>query len=160
MLACGVCDSSFGIMRLMTIDDYEEGYENEDTLDTKQLDSINKLKDPLANIEARMERLKKTPLERDFVYFIQIGLSGSRINPHRLKAGQDVAHEKLMETFGKVIPRLGFCYIQCWDPKMKTKVEKIWPLCYGKAKMSCSKLIAKEFVWRLSLKSSTTLLVG
>jgi hypothetical protein len=28
---------------------------------------------------------------------------------------------------------------------MKTKVEKNWPLCYGKAKMSCSKLIAKEF---------------
>jgi hypothetical protein len=27
---------------------------------------------------------------------------------------------------------------------MKTKVEKNWPLCYGKAKMSCSKLIAKE----------------
>jgi hypothetical protein len=68
-------------MRLVTIDDYEEGYESEDTLDTKQLDSISKSKDPLANIEARMERLKKSPLKKDFAYFMQIGLSGSRINP-------------------------------------------------------------------------------
>jgi hypothetical protein len=92
-----------------------------------------------------MERLKKPPLERNFAYFMQIGLNGLRINPHRLKAGQDVVHEKLMETFKKVIPHLGFSYTKCWDLKMKTKVEKIWPLCYGKAKMSCSKLIAKEF---------------
>jgi hypothetical protein len=121
---CGVCDSSLGIMRLVTIDDCEEGHENEDTLDTKQLDSISKLNDPLANIEARMERLKNPLLERDFVYFMQIGLRGSMINPHRLKTSQDVVHEKLMETFGKVIPHLGFHYTKCWDLEMKTKVKK------------------------------------
>jgi hypothetical protein len=26
------------------------------------------------------------------------------------------------------------------------KVEKLWPLCYGKAEMPSSKLIVKEFV--------------
>ncbi len=82
MWGCGVCDSSLGIMRLVTIDDCEEGHESEDTLDTKQLDSISKLNDPLANIEARMERLKNPLLERDFAYFMQIGLNGSRINHH------------------------------------------------------------------------------
>ncbi len=56
-----------------------------------------------------------------------------------------MVHEKVMETFGKVIPCLGFRNTKCWDPSMKTKVKKIWPSCYGKAKMSCSKLIAKEF---------------
>ncbi len=121
---CGVCDSSLGIMRLVTIDDCEEGHESEDTLDTKQLDSISKLNDPLANIEARMERLKNPLLERDFAYFMQIGLNGSRINHHQLKANQDVVHEKLMETFRKVIPHLGFCYTKCWDLEMKTKVKK------------------------------------
>jgi hypothetical protein len=141
---CGVYDSSLSIMKLATIDDYEEGYENEDTLDIKQLNSISKLKDPFANMEARMERFKKPTLEKDFAYFMQIGLSGSRINLRWLKAGQDVAHEKLMETFGKVIPCLGFCYTKCWDPKIKTKVENFWPLCYGKAKNLCSKLIAKK----------------
>lgn len=124
MWGCGVCDSSLGIMRLVTIDDCEEGHENEDTLDTKHLDSISKLNDPLANIEARMERLKNPLLERDFVYFMQIGLRGSRINPQRLKTSQDVVHEKLMETFGKVIPHLGFHYTKCWDLEMKTKVKK------------------------------------
>jgi hypothetical protein len=32
---CGVYDSSLSIMKLVTIDDYEKGYENEDTLDIK-----------------------------------------------------------------------------------------------------------------------------
>jgi hypothetical protein len=56
------------------------------------LSLTSKSKDPLAEIEARMERFKKPLLERDFAYFMRIGLNAS----------QNVVHEKLMETFGKV----------------------------------------------------------
>ncbi len=147
-------------MKLVTIDDCEEGYENEDTLDTKQLDSISKLKDPLANIKARMERLKKPLLERVFVYFMQIGLSGSRINPHQLKAGQDVAHEKLMETFEKIIPRLGFCYTKCWDPKNENQGQKNLAFMLWQGKNVVFQVKCKNLLWGLSLKSSTRLLVG
>jgi hypothetical protein len=31
-------------------------------------------------------------------------------------------------------------------PRNENQGRKNWPLCYGKAKMSCSNLIAKEFV--------------
>jgi hypothetical protein len=50
------------------------------------LDFINKSKDPLAEINARIERLKKLLPKRDFAYLMQIGLSGTGINPHQLKA--------------------------------------------------------------------------
>jgi hypothetical protein len=66
---------------------------------------------------------------------MQIGLSGSRINPHWLKAGQDVAHENLMETFGKMLPHLGCHHTECWDLEMKTKVEKIG--LYVMARQKC-----------------------
>ncbi len=43
-------------------------------------------------------------------------------------------------------PRSGFPYTECHKPKIKAKVEEIWPKCYGKSKMPYIKLIVKEFV--------------
>jgi hypothetical protein len=34
-------------------------------------------------------------------------------------------------------------------PTSQGQVEKIWPLYYGKAKMPCSKLIVKEFAFKI-----------
>jgi hypothetical protein len=67
-------------------------------------------------------------------------------NPHRFKASQDIGHNKLVEVFRKASPHSGFQYTKCQDPQLKAKVEKIWSLCYRKAKMPSSQLIAKEFV--------------
>lgn len=44
-----------------------------------------------------------------------------------------------------MIPQSRFWYTKCQDLDIKAKVEKIWPLCHGKAKTHYSKLIAKEF---------------
>jgi hypothetical protein len=76
---------------------------------------------------------------------MKIELNGLGINLHRLKVGRDVPMEKLVETFGKAIPRSRFWYIECQDPDIKVKVEKVWLLCYGKVEMHNSKLITKEF---------------
>jgi hypothetical protein len=50
-----------------------------------------------------MERYKKPPLERDFQYFLKVGLPSIGVNPHILKGGKDVANEKLVEMFEKNI---------------------------------------------------------
>jgi len=50
-----------------------------------------------------MERYKKPPLERDFQYFLKVGLPSIGVNPHILKGGKDVANEKLIEMFEKAI---------------------------------------------------------
>jgi hypothetical protein len=60
-----------------------------------------------------MERLKKPPPQRDFAYFMKIGLNDSHINLHRLKVGCDMPMEKLVETFCKVIPRSRFRSTEC-----------------------------------------------
>jgi hypothetical protein len=91
---------------------------------------------------------------------MQIGLSGSRINPHRLKVGQDVAHEKLMETFEKIIPRLGFCYTECWDPKNENQGQNNLAFMLWQGKNVVFQVNCKNLLWGLSLKSSTRLLVG
>jgi hypothetical protein len=139
-------------MRLTSLEGSEAGYESENTFDTKRSSSITKSKDLVVKIEAQMERLKKPPSERDFSYFMKIRLSGLGINLHKLKVGHDVPMEKLVETFGKAIPRSRFWYIECRDLDMKVKVEKIWLLCYGKVEMHYSKLITKEFALGIVVK--------
>jgi hypothetical protein len=64
-----------------------------------------------------------------------------------------VAQEKLVETFGKAIPWSRFHYMECQDLDIKAKVEKIWPLCYGKVKMPYSKIITKEFALGIVVES-------
>jgi len=84
---------------------------------------------------------------------MKIGLSGARTNPNRLKAGRDVPQKKLVETFNKMTPYSGFWYTEFRDPMLKARVEKTWPLCYGKAIMPYLKLIAKESTLRIVVKS-------
>jgi hypothetical protein len=55
-----------------------------------------------------MERLKKPPPQKDFQFFVNIGLNGTRNNPHKLKAKHEVSNEKLVEIFGKVTPCSSF----------------------------------------------------
>jgi hypothetical protein len=67
----------------------EEGFESDDiTLATKpnRSNSVNNNME----LDQKMERLKKPSLERDFVHFIRIGLSGTSTNPHKLKARRDI----------------------------------------------------------------------
>ncbi len=42
-------------------------------------------------------------------------------------------------------PHSWFPCTECHKPKIKAKVEEIWPKCYGKIKMPYIKLIVKEF---------------
>jgi hypothetical protein len=77
---------------------------------------------------------------------VDIGLNSSRTNPLGLKFSQEVTHDKLVKIFGKAILHSTFRYTKCRNPQIKTKVEKLWPLCYGKAEMPSSKFIVKEFV--------------
>jgi len=80
----------------------EEGLENEKTLmDSKHRKSKSKNKDTVSKLEVKMERFKKPLPQRDFQYFVKIGLNGTRIKPHRLKVGHEVSNEKLVEIFGK-----------------------------------------------------------
>ncbi len=74
------------------------------TLDTKGFKCKSRV-DSLIELEMSMERLKQALLEWDFSYFMKVGLSGARINPHTLKVGKDVLQEKLVEPFGK----MSFC---------------------------------------------------
>ncbi len=43
------------------------------------------------------------------------------------------------------IPHSWFPCTECHKPKIKAKVEEIWPKCYGKTKMPYIELIVKEF---------------
>jgi hypothetical protein len=67
--------------------------------------------------------------------------------------GQYMAHEKLVETFEKATLRLKFHYLECQNLDSKAKVEKIWPLCYGKAKMPYCMIITKEFALGIVVES-------
>ncbi len=69
---------------------------------------LNSKMDPLLELDQKIERLKKPPLERDFVHFMRVGLNGIGINPHKLKAGRNTTQEKFVEVFGKGTPRSGF----------------------------------------------------
>jgi hypothetical protein len=42
--------------------------------------------------------------------------------------------------------------MECCNLAIKSKVEHIWPLCYGKAKVPSSKLIVKEFALGIKLE--------
>jgi hypothetical protein len=92
-------------MRSKSNEDYEleeEGYDHSEntTLDTKDFKCEHKV-DSMTKLKASMKRLKQPPLEKDFSYFMKIGLSGARTNLNKLKVGKDVPQEKLMETFNK-----------------------------------------------------------
>lgn len=93
-----------------------------------------------------MERLKQSPPKKDFAYFMTISFNGVGTNHQRLKDGRDVVSKKLVETIVKVTFWLGFQVVKFCDPPFKTKVEKNWPLCYGKVEMPYSNLIAKKIV--------------
>jgi hypothetical protein len=49
-----------------------------------------------------MERNKKPFPERDFQYFCEGGFAWGWCQPHNLKAGKDVANEKLVEILKKL----------------------------------------------------------
>jgi hypothetical protein len=72
------------------------------TLDTKFQDSKCKNNESFTKLKANMERLKQSPPERDFAYFMMLGFNGVRINHQRLKDGKDVVSKKLVETFVNV----------------------------------------------------------
>jgi hypothetical protein len=57
-----------------------------------------------------MERMKQPPLEKDFAYYMKVGLSVICANLHIVKASRDVAKKNLMETFNKALPRSRFWY--------------------------------------------------
>jgi hypothetical protein len=52
------------------------------------------------------------------MYYKKVGLHGIDVNPHRLKFGWDVHHGKLVVTFGEMIMRLGFRYVEHCDSKI------------------------------------------
>lgn len=142
-------------MRSRSMDeDYEEkGLESEETLmDIKPRKSKSKSKNTKSKLEAKMGRLKKPPPQKDFQYFVKIRLNGTMNNLHRLIARCEVSNEKLVEIYGKTTSHSSFWYTKCCDPAIKSKVEHIWPLCYGKAKVPSSKLIAKEFALGIVLE--------
>jgi hypothetical protein len=58
----------------------------------------------LSKLEAKMERYKKPPLERDFQYFVKVGLPSVGVNPYQLKVSKYVANEKLVKIFKKATP--------------------------------------------------------
>lgn len=85
----------------------EKAYDSDDmTLDTKLkiLSKSRSYKDTLSKLEAKMERYKKPSLERDFQYFVKVGLPGVGVNPYRLKATRNVANEKLIKIFKNTTP--------------------------------------------------------
>jgi len=79
-------------------------------LDTKPKDSSKSrsCKDTLLNLEAKMERYKKPPLERDFQYFLKVGLPSVGVNPHRLKVNRNVANENSSRFSGRLLFDLVF----------------------------------------------------
>ncbi len=90
----------------------------EGILNTRCSNSITMSENPLAKLEAWMERVKKPSLEWDFMYYKKVGLHGIGVNPHRLKFGQNVHHGKLVVTFGKMNMGLGFRYMERNDSKI------------------------------------------
>lgn len=90
----------------------------EGILNTRCSNSITMSENPLAKLEAWMERLKKPSLEWDFMYYKKVGLHGIGVNPHRLKFGRNVHHGKLVVTFGKMNMGLGFHYMERHDSKI------------------------------------------
>ncbi len=83
-------------MRFKCIENHfeeKESFESNDTtLDTKpdRSNSAKSKMDLLLELDQKMEKLKKPPSQRNFAHFMRIGLSGTSINPHRLKAGKDI----------------------------------------------------------------------
>jgi len=55
-----------------------------------------------------MERYKKPPLERDFQYFLKVGLPSVGVNPHRLKVNRNVANENSSRFSGRLLFDLVF----------------------------------------------------
>jgi hypothetical protein len=118
-------NNTFVIIKSKSHEDGEEEEVFDQSKDTildakiKDLKCKNKVKS-LIILEASMERLKQ-PLWRwllvgskhGFAYFMKVGLNGTWTNPHRLKVERDVPQEKLVETFGKATPHLGFQYMEC-----------------------------------------------
>lgn len=85
----------------------EKAYYSDDMmLDTKSEDSnkSRSCKDTLSKLEAKMERYKKPPLEKDFQYLMKLGLPSVGVNPHRLKVSKNVANKKFVKIFRKATP--------------------------------------------------------
>ncbi len=98
----------------------------EGILDARCSNSITMFENPLAKLEAWMERLKKPSLEWNFMYYKKVGLHGIGVNPHRLKFGRNVHDGKLVVTFGKMNMRLGFHYMGRHDSKINIIKRKWW----------------------------------
>jgi hypothetical protein len=56
-------------MKSQNVEDCEKGYKSDDILNTRRLGSINKSKDPLVEINAKIERLKEPPPKKGLCIF-------------------------------------------------------------------------------------------
>ena len=96
-------------------------------------------------VERKLAAMKKPPPLRDVAFFVSAGLSDSGINPHRMKCGREVSKAQLEALFGKEATRSNYRYTDCRDIRVREKVERIWPLCYGRKGMEGVKLLSLEF---------------
>lgn len=95
--------------------------------------------------EKRAETMKRPPPKRDLDYFVSVGLSDEGLNPHRMKCGREVTKAQLEAVFGREATRSNYRYTDCRIVRVTDRVEKIWPLCYGRNGMDGVKLISLEF---------------
>jgi hypothetical protein len=100
----------------------------------------------LEEIKEKIQSLQKPPPTRDIAYFQDVcNLNNKGTNPHRLQEKKHVSKANLHEMFGLGQGRSSFRFTDYKNSKVRAFVEKLWSLCYGKAHMPQSKLIAKEF---------------
>lgn len=105
-------------------------------------------------VERKLESLKKPPPKRDVDFFVGAGLSDKGFNPHRLKCGREVSKAALEAVFGREAARSNYRYTDARDERIRERVEKIWPLCYGRADMDGVKLISLEFAMGIVYEST------
>jgi hypothetical protein len=84
---------------------------------------------------ASVEHLTKLPLEWDFEFFRNAGLSDNGDNPHCLKEHKHVPTAEIEKMFGKWSSQAVYRYKNCRDLKLREEIERIWKLAYNKDAM-------------------------
>jgi hypothetical protein len=63
------------------------------------------------------------------------------MNPKQIKIPKDCMKKEIEKCFGLVVNKNGHKYIECLDPELITKVEKLWMIIHQKPYVLASRFL-------------------
>ena len=87
-----------------------------------------KIKNTMEAIFARISKMKLLPIERNFEFFVKRSLCGEGTTRYVICIEKLVNKDDCEHLFGKPLIRQKYCFLDCRDLKVCSRILKVWSL--------------------------------